>query len=203
MFMIERLSAKLADALIGGGEATQDDRDVYVYGLDVLLSTAANMLCMLAIGFLINRALQAAVFLLFFTVLRSAAGGFHANTHFKCFLVLLGAFGVSMALIILLPPEACLFLACAAAALSMGAVVALAPLPHENRPVSAGEMVKFRRLSRCIVAVEAAAVLLCLALNAPAAGLAGALGMLSSASSLCVTYISGRIKRKTAVLESK
>jgi accessory gene regulator B len=194
--MIERLSARLADAFIVSGAAKEEDRDVYVYGLDVLLSTSANILCMLAIGILLNLALEAAVFLLLFSVLRSAAGGYHADTHFKCFLILLGAFGASMALVALLPPSACLWMAPAFAFMSVTAVLALAPAPHENRPVSAREIIKFRRLSLMIVAAESAVVLLCLLLNAGEAALAASLGMLASASSLCASHMQGRRKRK-------
>lgn len=189
--MIERLSASLADVFIKSGAAREEDRDVYVYGLDVLISTAANILCMLAIGILIGRALQAALFLLFFSVLRSASGGYHADSHLVCFLILLAAFAASMALLALLPRQACLWLAPALAALSAVAVALLAPAPHPNRPVSACEIVKFRMLSRAIAGAEAAAVLLCLILNAPPAALACALGMFAPACSLCASRAQG------------
>jgi accessory gene regulator B len=186
--MILWLSGKLTDALQGSGAISGDDRDVYVYGLDVLLSTALNILCVLAAGLLLGRIPETLVYMLCFIVLRSAAGGYHANTHFVCLLILLAAYGASMALLMLLPLSG-LFAVIFSAA-SLAAVLILAPAPHENRPVSGRELKKFRRLSIYIALVEAGAAST-LALPAPALALCVSLGMLTSAVSLGAAHISG------------
>lgn len=196
--MIARLSEMLADALVGSGAAREEDRDIYVYGMDVLLSTAANIICILALGILIGRTLETLLFMSFFTVLRSAAGGFHANTHFKCFLIMLAAYALAMALSVLVPLDACRWVSLPIAAAAAATVAALAPVAHENRPVSAGELVKFRKLSLWIAALEVCAVALCVALSAGIPAFAASLGMLASAASLAAVYIAGLYKRGDA-----
>lgn len=196
--MISWLSEKIADALISGGSVDAGDRDIYVYGADVLLSTAANILCVLVIGAVAGRVLETLLFLAFFIALRSAAGGFHAATHLKCFLILLAAYGAALALILLLPQKTCGIIALPAAAVSAAAVAALAPVPHENRPASPKELVRFRKLSLWLAAGETAAVLLCFALGLGLPALAASAGMLASASSLLAAHAAGKQKKKAA-----
>lgn len=192
--MIIWLSEKMADALVGSGAARQEDRDIYVYGLDVLLSTAANIACILALGILLGRMMETLLFLAFFITLRSAAGGFHANTHLKCFLIMLAAYACAMALIAVLPPVSFWWAALAFAGAAVAIVAALAPAPHENRPVSQREFIKFRKLSMWLVVLEAYAVAMCVALSVAAMAFAAALGMLASAASLVAVHLSAKLK---------
>jgi accessory gene regulator B len=184
MPMIGRLAEILAGVMVNSGAAKESDRDIYVYGLDVLLSTAASVLCILALGLLLGRILGTLIFLAFFIALRSVAGGFHASTHFRCFLVMLAAFAAAMAVLFFTPAEIQRWATLLLAAASLAAVAVLAPAPHENRPASRAELRKFRKLSLLLASVEALAVVLCSALGAEAPAIAGALGMLASAGSL-------------------
>lgn len=194
--MILWLSGKLADALQGGGAIQASDRELYVYGLDVLLSTAANILCVLALGLLLGRVPEAAVYLLCFAALRSAAGGYHAGTHLACLLILLAAFGISMTPFLLLPESAYGWLTASLSAASLAAVLILAPAPHENRPASGKELLRFRRLSICIAVAEAGATSSLAFSVAPSLALSASCGMFASASSLAAARISGMIGRR-------
>lgn len=200
--MITWLSEKMAGLFVGSGAANEEDRDVYVYGMDVLLSTALSILCILAIGILIGKGIETLLYILLFTVLRSAAGGFHANTHWGCFLIMLGSYGIMLALLTFLPLEACRWAALPLAVASLAVVAVLAPAPHENRPVSAKELKRFRRLSLWLAFAEVLAVLLCLLCAAASLALAAALGMVTSALSLVAVSISRKLKRKVNTFEN-
>lgn len=195
--MIDWLSGKLADALVATGAVADGDRDIYVYGMDVILSTAFSVAGVLAAGLLIGRAAETTLFLAFFMALRGVAGGFHASTHFRCFLIMLVAFALSMTLVHFTAATFGLLLSPVLAAVSLAVVLALAPAPHVNRPVTADEIMKFRKLSRLVAVLEWIAVMLALGLCAgtPAVSLSAALGMFSSAASVVAAHLAdARIK---------
>ena len=54
------------------------------YGLEVLLSTLLNVICIGVVGVLMNKILLALVFILVFVPIRSFAGGYHADTKLRC-----------------------------------------------------------------------------------------------------------------------
>lgn len=190
--MIARLSSKMADALVASGAVREEDREIYVYGMDVLLSTAANVLCVLAIGVLLGRALETLLFLAFFIPLRSAAGGYHADTHFGCFLILLCVYGGAAALSFALPAAAVRWAPAGLSAASLAAAALFAPAPHENRPVAPKELARFRKLSILLACAETAAVLLCALLGFSQPAFWASAGMAASAASLCAARLAGR-----------
>jgi accessory gene regulator B len=195
MAMISWLSQKLADLLASSDEKAKENRDIYVYGLDVLLSTAANILCVLAIGAVAGRFAATLIFLAGFVALRSVAGGYHASTHFRCFLIMLAAYAAAMAPTFLLGWEALRLAALPAAAVSLAVVIALAPAPHENRPVTPGQLRRFRALSLWLAGGGAAAAAACFALSLDAPAYALAAGMVTAAGSLCAAHAVSRRNR--------
>ena len=195
--MIVWLAERMADALIQSGAVKQDDRDIYVYGMDVLLSTASSIVCILVLGILLGRIPDTLLFLAFFTVLRGVAGGYHADTHLKCFTITFASYVVAVALVSAASPAICLWASLPVAALAMAAVAALAPAPHENRPVSAGELKKFRRLSIAFAIAETLLIGVCLALGAAVLAFSASLGMLTSAASLVAAHLAAHGKEKT------
>jgi accessory gene regulator B len=194
--MISRLSARLAGALENGGAIRAEDRDIYVYGLEILLSSAANALIVLAAGLLLGKLPETILFMLFFAVLRGTAGGYHADTHAACILIMAVAYGAAMVVLTLLPSAALPWFSLCAAVTSVIAVLAFAPAPHENKPISGKELLKFRKLSVCISFGEAGVVALLAALNAANLGAAAALGMLASAASLFAACIKDMSKKR-------
>lgn len=190
--MIAWLSQKLADLFISSGTVPAEDRDVYIYGLDVLISTALSVLCVLAIGILAGRLLETVLFLACFITLRSAAGGFHASTHFRCFLIMLGAYAAAVSPTFLFAEGLLSWAALPMAAVSLVIVIALAPAPHENRPVTPLRLRRFRALSLWLAGGEVAAVATCFTLNLNTPAYAVAAGMLTASASLCAARMQTR-----------
>lgn len=195
--MISRLSARLAGALESGGAIRNEDRDIYEYGLEILISSAANALIVLIAGLLLGKLPETILFMLFFAVLRGAAGGYHADTHAACILIMAAAYGAAMAALMFLPASVLPWVALCAAGTSAAAVLAFAPASHENKPITGKELLKFRKLSICISFAEAGAVGALTLLNAAFLGAAAALGMLASAASLIAACIKGMTGKRT------
>lgn len=196
--MIGWLSEKLASAMVDSGAAKESDREIYVYGLEILISTAASVACVIVAGLLLGEILETLVFLAFFIALRSAAGGFHASSHLRCFLITMGAYAITMALVLVMPAVASRWAALPVAAAALVAVAGFAPAPHENRPASGAELKKFRAFSLWIAAVQLLIVAAMAVLNLPALALAAALAMAASSLSLIAAHLAGLEKKKPA-----
>ena len=57
---------------------------VIAYGLELLLSSVVNILSILFIGAIVNRAGEIILLLLVSIPLQSFGGGYHCNTHLRC-----------------------------------------------------------------------------------------------------------------------
>lgn len=66
----------------------EDEKEVVVYGLEIMLSTLVNVFVMLLIGIISHNLFATVIYLLCFCNIRVVAGGFHANTHLSCLLCL-------------------------------------------------------------------------------------------------------------------
>ncbi len=65
---------------------SDEERPVYVYGFELLISTLSSMTTIFCISLLINNLCYALFFFLFFFTLRLSTGGYHAKTYLKCFI---------------------------------------------------------------------------------------------------------------------
>ena len=90
--MIHLLSMSIADYLFHRKIITIDKYPVYQYGLEMIISTILGVVLVLLCGVLTGSILHAIIFYLLFVTLRMFTGGYHADTHFMCKLVLCGSF---------------------------------------------------------------------------------------------------------------
>ncbi|MDR1328917.1 MAG: accessory gene regulator B family protein [Oscillospiraceae bacterium] len=158
---MEKTANRIASFFIAQGAAEEDDRDIYVYGLTIGLSTAVNILVTAVIGVICGIPLKMLAYILPYTALRLSAGGSHANSFWGCVSVS-AVIQITTALLILYTPEN---LQAPAAAILLAVTAALifkfAPVEHPNRPISTPERAGFRLRARATILAEA---LVCLTL---------------------------------------
>lgn len=81
---------KSADLLVGLLEKyyclSNEERPVYVYGFELLISTLSSMTSIFCISLLINNPCYALFFFSFFFTLRLFTGGYHTKTYLRCFI---------------------------------------------------------------------------------------------------------------------
>ena len=85
---MEKICVKIVDNLITIAELTKtdEDKEVYVYGLLSLIYTMIPFAVLLLISLPFQRAFEMLLWIFFFLSLRKYAGGFHAKTATMCFL---------------------------------------------------------------------------------------------------------------------
>lgn len=192
--MIARMSKSLSSFFAANSIIKAEDKEVYEYSLEILFSTILNFAAVIIIAVLTRKSLLTLFYLLGFIPLRLIAGGYHADTHFRCFLVLLGTYSAFLAVVAFLPDS---FVVLSTIITVLGSIILifiLAPVADKNKPVSVEDQKKFKLKSRVAVFAYSAVILVLLFLL-PASRIAFSLslGILFVSLSLLATKIKNRI----------
>jgi len=157
--MIDKHASRMAGILCENNIIREEDKEIVAYGLDALLSTLINLVIILALGLLLGKIADTAVFLLAFATLRVFAGGYHAKTRIGCTATFLVIYLSGMALLHHTPDTWVQPAAIAVALASLALVLWMAPIEHPNRPFTDNEYLAFKKASRTIACLEALLVL--------------------------------------------
>lgn len=82
--MIERLSYKITEYQMIKGYIRQDEIKIYRYGYILLFEVVINIVIALVLGLTFDKVREIVFFLLFFILLRSFCGGYHADKIWQC-----------------------------------------------------------------------------------------------------------------------
>jgi len=135
--------------LLSKGILKQDDLDVFVYGLDTILFSLVSIFSLLALGMITRLFVETLLCMLAFISLQTTGGGYHAKTHFRCYLTTVTGWAIAMLLSRILPIWA------AALFMLQGcvAVFRYAPIEHANAPMSTEKKKRMRAYARLICVV--------------------------------------------------
>lgn len=142
-------SRRIAEGLARRGIVSPDDIEICAFGVGQLLFQAVNVATAAGVGLLCNMLPQCLFFLAAYIPLRSFAGGFHAKTQLRCYVLSNLLLMAALSIIYLAPATIwnCLLLTAPGACL----IFLLAPVPDRNKPLSGKEHLIYRRKARCIL----------------------------------------------------
>lgn len=132
------------------------DHKVYVYGFEAALYTLFSTAGLILIGSLLGRHIESLIIIAFFYTNQTFGGGFHASTHWKCFLTM--ATGLLCCLAsFLVPFHLCAYLGLGAISLLL---MFLYPLVlHQNRAYLQSKQDLFRTRSRIALLIQTACLI--------------------------------------------
>lgn len=145
--MIHRTAASLAKLWAKNGVVPANEMEAYQYGLELLLSSAANIAVMVILSAVASYPWFFIPYLAAFIPLRLSAGGYHAKHHLSCILFNAVIYGVSLMIVTRLAPSAAIVSCFLESCLSLTVIFLIAPVPVKNKPLSSSEKEKNRRLS--------------------------------------------------------
>lgn len=96
--MLRNISSRLADKLLAQKKFCHYDREVYIYGIELIISTLAGLISIIGISKLYSDTILGVVFIIFFVPLRLFTGGYHAKTYGKCYFVSMFSFGILLSI---------------------------------------------------------------------------------------------------------
>lgn len=85
--MITAIANRIVDFIYSKNNLLVDERDIYVYGYEIIISSGITFMLLIATGLLFGKLPEAVMFFLVFYLLRQRTGGYHADTYFKCNLI--------------------------------------------------------------------------------------------------------------------
>lgn len=85
--MIHKFAQMIADYLCNNETIKEDEKDIYIYGYEIMLSNVVNFLIILSLSLFLNQLIDGFLFYITFIITRQYCGGYHANTYLKCNLI--------------------------------------------------------------------------------------------------------------------
>ena len=185
--MLERFIRQLADQCCERAVLKEQDVDVFLYGMDLFLFYVLSIGTFVIVGALTATLPAVLCVLLCFIPLQSFGGGYHANTHLRCFLLT----GGMLALCVRCGMWAQLSWMAPGVLLSALAVFRLAPVGNDNAPYSPAFRAKMKRVVRVAYFIELTLWGIAALLRRPEAGFMG-MAMIASGVSMSCAVMKSR-----------
>lgn len=147
--MIAKLAKSTACFFVKNNLIEKDDEEVYVYGMEILLSTVFNLIIALIIAITTDTFIPCLINLSAFVTIRIYAGGYHADTHEGCMLTLTAVQSIFIVIIKVVSVEILKIFIPIMLVASVFVILRLAPVAHPNKPLSDNLKIKLRKKS-CI-----------------------------------------------------
>jgi len=141
---IDNISKAVSQKMLDASVISIEDKDVYYYGLQLIVSTIIKGMGLMLIALLFDKVIEAIVFIAAFGILRINAGGFHLDTYFKCFVVTSASMMLCIWIGSITPLPLVPYIIACTLAITALIVVRHAPVDNPNRPLSSAEQKKFR-----------------------------------------------------------
>lgn len=87
--MLKRFSEKIANKMSGEGIIQSEDIEAYSYSIEITLATIINFISIVVIAIIFGCFVEMIMFAIGFVPLRMLKGGYHADTHLGCILILI------------------------------------------------------------------------------------------------------------------
>ena len=149
--LYKKLSSVLTDKFVKSGIIEPQQRDVYCYGFEILLSYVAYILLFVVLAVFTGTIFYSLLFGVAFFTTRSIAGGYHAATYSVCHLLSLLNQVLFILLIVFLPQEHHPVASVVAILISSVLLLIFAPIDHPNKPFIKTERKRFRKMC-CVYA---------------------------------------------------
>lgn len=151
--MINHLAERLVKKLLSSGTITEEDRELYIYGLFILLSQCMFFIITAVFGLILGCVIESIVFYVAFQFIRKYAGGYHASTETRC--EIMSTLSILACIVVIRLEKQFDFqtVVFIAAAVSAVCIFCFCPLDTPEKPLSEKEFKYFRKISWIILSV--------------------------------------------------
>ena len=109
-------------------------QDFYRYGIEITISSMLNIVLVLLMGALTGHLLESVIYLAVFIAVRVITGGYHADTYFRCNLLMCSTFIATAAFVVF--EEIIAFVFC--------------PVENKNKPIEKEKKPKFKAMGMIV-----------------------------------------------------
>ena len=157
--MISKLSAHLTEKLLSNGTISDKDKDLYIYGLFMLISHLMFFIIACIFGLILGCIFESIIFYIAFQFIRRYAGGYHASTETRC--EILSTLSILACIVVIKLSKTYDFqtVLLLITILSAVCIFVLCPLDTPEKPLSDKEFKYFRKVSWIILFVIIVAII--------------------------------------------
>ncbi|MGN1482123.1 accessory gene regulator ArgB-like protein [Porcipelethomonas sp.] len=148
--MFHNLAVDIAFLLIKNKIVDIQHRDVYVYGLEVILLNGSLLIVFLIASILCGAMLNFWAYLIFFLPIRIFSGGYHAKSSESCFVLSTIMYGLSIAITAFFPLLYQNWKWRVAGFISVIIILIFSPMVNENNPLTKVQQ-KRNRIIVCVL----------------------------------------------------
>lgn len=192
--MITKLSKKIVSFFVQNEVILKEDREVYEYGMQLLLSTLFNGIIALTLAIITKTLWQSVCYLTTFILFRMCAGGFHARTHGGCSSIFVVVFCIFLSYIKYAPIEIYLITTVGTTIFSIVMIFLFAPLEHKNKPLSDSDKKRLRRNSIIYIIILTIVLVFSFRVKLEMLMVCLALGMFTASASILAAIFENKIK---------
>lgn len=188
--MLHKLSKTIAFFLLSKHCFEKEELDVYVYGVELVLSSALGILLILTLSVFFSMLWEGLLFFVAFTALRCYTGGYHCYTYLRCNTLYVGTFLLCALLYRWLAPVTPAMWAVTIPSLlvSGGIILKFSPVAHKNKPLSPIQRKGCRKKAAAVCAAIVAVAVVLLLTGVRQAFMLPLVLDLVSAAMLCELY---------------
>lgn len=142
----------IIDKLIECGNINAEEKELYSYGLQQAVMMTVNLLTIIIIALLMGMFWQSIIFMLSYLPLRAFAGGYHAKTQLRCYLLSgLLNFAVLLVLKFIIWPN---FISIGLGVIAAVVIFFLSPVEDRNKPLDDLEMTIYKKRTKGLLVIE-------------------------------------------------
>ncbi len=162
---MDALVLKIAELLEANKIINKNDMELYKYGLEIFIMTVVELGAVLLVSAIIGNFVETFIFLIGFMPIRIYAGGYHADTRLRCFLVLLMVyifFSILLNRVEFINYKYLVMLISASGILS---IALISPIKHKNKRITESEGIRYKTIAIILSTIESAIIDICMFLN--------------------------------------
>ncbi len=150
--MLNSLATRIADKYFN--DSDNYPREVYIYGIELLISSTISTLVILLIGLLTNTFWESVIFLISFSAIRVYTGGYHSMTYLRCNIISAWSY-IAIVIFLYLFKDfiSNQIVMLSGYILTMLLAIIFAPVKHENKDLSTKDIKKYKFLSLLMITV--------------------------------------------------
>lgn len=155
---LKSLSQYISQTLSDNGIIKKDEIDLCKYGIEYFIISVAEILSVLIISVFIKSFIITAIYFIGFIPLRIYAGGYHADTKLRCYLILLAVCGMFWWCIGHINAMFYPIAEIISMFYTSYMIIKYSPIIHENRNFNDSEISNYRKISIKILFIEIAII---------------------------------------------
>ena len=158
--MLSKLSDRIANVFVRRKIISETEKELYVYGLFMLLSHSFFFGYTIIVGLILSCALESLVFFVEFQLIRHYAGGYHASKEVYC--DILSSLSLLLSIIVIKTIEVTQTgtLLLVVTGLSVVVIGLFSPLDTEEKLLLDFEKLRFRKMSWLILIAESVVIII-------------------------------------------